>query len=51
MNDGLGENGMVSIRLVFGVIRKLPILSTKIYNQKVRMEVLVTAQAEIMQLN
>jgi hypothetical protein len=47
MNDTIGENGLVPSILVFGVAPKYSTLSTKLPNQKERMEVTSAAQQEM----
>lgn len=47
MNDTLGENGFVPSRLAFGIIRRFPIISINLPNQKDRMKGLANAQMEM----
>jgi hypothetical protein len=47
MNDTIGENGLVPLLLVFGVIPRYPALNTELPNQKVRMEFIAAAQMEM----
>lgn len=50
MNDTIGENGLVPTRLVFGVIPRVPIISTELPTQIERMEILPAAQAEMISI-
>jgi hypothetical protein len=47
MNDAIGENGLVSLLLVFGVIPRYPALNTELPNQKVRIKVIAATQMEM----
>lgn len=47
MNGTQQENGLVPSRLVFGIIRRFPILSSNLPIPKVRMEALKSAQSEM----
>ncbi len=47
MNDTIGENGLVPSRLVFGIIPRFPILNSDLPEQKERLEMIKTAQAEM----
>lgn len=47
MNDTMNEDGLVPSLLLFGIIPRFTIISTKLATQKGRMNVLATARAEM----
>jgi len=47
MNDTINEKGLVPSRLVFGILPRFPILNSNLPNQKERLEIIKTAQAEM----
>lgn len=47
MNDTMGENGLVPIRLVFVILPRFPLLRTNLPTQKERMGATKTAHTEM----
>lgn len=47
MNDIMGENGLVSLCLVFGIVSRFFVLSTDLPIQKTKIKALKTAQTGI----
>lgn len=46
MNDTKTENGLVPMRIVFGITPQFPIINTDLPSQKVRLEAIKTVQAD-----